>query len=102
MSATATPEIHECCKHLNPCDALCQLENAELQLAMGKNLQSYKIGEESFTYKQSSLSDIRALIGIYRERCREAQGQTRRRRGGGAFMYGKNRGIHSGTCGGGC
>lgn len=91
MAVTSTPDIADCCQALDPCKALCMLEHAELNLAMGKEITSYKIGEETFTYKKPSLTDLRTLINIYRERCRESQCLPARRRGGGNFMYAKRR-----------
>lgn len=102
MSANTNSNIEDCCQRVNPCEALCMLEAAELNLATGKELTSYKIGEETFVYKKPSLTEVRALIEIYQGRCRRASGQTARRRGGGRFMYGTQTRRSSGTCGSGC
>lgn len=79
------PTLDGCCAKMDPCTALCELENAEIQLATGKKTASYEIGDEKFTVRLPSLKDIRCLIEIYERRCAKSRGQ--RCRGGGGFVF---------------
>lgn len=79
MSITAPVTVDKCCEWINPCKALCLLQNVEVQIALGKQVTSYTLGEEKFSFRSPSLADIRALIKIYQARCPSAPGATRRR-----------------------
>ena len=91
MPANTEQTIADCCEAMNPCQAKCMLERAELNLAMGKELSTYRIGEETFVYSKPSLPQIRALIEIYTARCNEASGRPALRRGGGTLRYAEPR-----------
>ena len=91
MAVTNAPDISQCCEAMNPCEAKCMLERAEINLALGKEISTYRIGEETFVYAKPSLPQLRALIEVYDRRCNELSGRAPRRRGGGTLRYAEPR-----------
>ena len=83
--------VSTCCEMVNPCVALCQLLQMELDLALGKRVRAYEIGEEKFTIQVPTLAEIRSLIVTYRGLCNQAQGKPSRQRGSGCFVFGPHR-----------
>lgn len=87
MALPGQNDIQNCCECVDPCKALCMLEHVELNLALGKEITSYSIGEERFQFKKPSLGEVRTLIEIYRKRCNVVHGRPARRRGGGNLRF---------------
>lgn len=85
--------ISGCCEMMSPCEALCMLQNAEIKLAMGETITSYKVGGETFTFARPSTSGVKALINKYQALCNVANGKPARRRAKVCLVYGEH------TCG---
>ena len=83
MSQNTLDELVSCCKRVDPCEAVCLLENVHLDLLMGKGLRSYQIGGENFTLFQPSLPGLLGSIQYFKKLCEDCRaggdGITRRR-----------------------
>ena len=75
-----TEEFVNCCKKLDACEAVCEIDNAILALALGKSITGYRVGEESFSLAQRSVVDLRAVRAHFKTLCDEATGVPRRLR----------------------
>ena len=87
MSETST-DIISCCTAVNPCEAKCMIENALVNQAVGKTVMSYKVGEETFSIKLPSISDLRSLLDHYTAACNAACGVPSRPRANVSLVYG--------------
>ena len=86
-------DIKTCCSAINPCEALCLLNNAALDIALGKSLMSYKVGEQTFNLVKPSLKDVKIMITHYEGLCNKSKGKPARRRAKVCFVHAEN------TCG---
>ena len=67
-----TNTLANCCELLDPCEALCLMQNAYNELMIGKKHTKYKLGEEEFTIAITKASDLRSAIDYYRGLCDNA------------------------------
>lgn len=81
-------DVFECCKWVNPCEALCLLQNVQLDLLLGKEIRSYQVGSEQYVIYRPSISDVEKAIGKYEKMCNLAQGKPSRRRAKVCFVHG--------------
>lgn len=72
--------IADCCKRIDPCEAVCLINNVMVDLAVGKFVRGYKVGGESFQFAEPSLRELKALLTLFEARCAQAQGRSRRAR----------------------
>lgn len=84
--------IADCCTELDPCKAMCMLQNVMVQMAAGKAMTSYSIGGERFSFKQPSLSEVRSLYDNFKQLCAAVNPNAvvRRRRAKVCFVYADN------------
>lgn len=72
--------ISDCCKRIDPCEAVCLINNVLVDLAVGKFVTSYKVGGESFHFAQPSMKDLQSLLTVFEARCNKSKGRSRRAR----------------------
>lgn len=91
--------IADCCKRINPCEAVCLINNVMVDIAVGKFVKGYKVGGESFQFSEPSLSDLKSLLTLFEARCQKESGQSRRARV--QFVFGDHTvdRIRRGGCG---
>lgn len=70
--------IADCCKRIDPCEAVCLINNVMVDIAVGKFVKGYKVGDESFQFAEPSLSDLKALLTLFEARCEKLKGKSRR------------------------
>lgn len=61
--------LSDCCETLNPCEVLCALQNVQVKIALGKQVKTFKIGDETFSMASVSASDLSTLIAEYQQKC---------------------------------
>ncbi len=64
----------------DPCAEAEALRNALRDLAMGSSVSRVRFGEDDVTYRTADMGVLRELLADAERRCREAQGDKRRRR----------------------
>ena len=64
----------------DPCAEAQALRNALRELALGGSVARVRFGEDDVTYRAGDVGLLRQLLADAERRCREAQGDTRRRR----------------------
>lgn len=64
----------------DPCEEAQALRNALRDLAMGGSVARVRFGEDDVTYRAADMGVLRELLADAERRCRETQGDTRRRR----------------------
>lgn len=64
----------------DPCEEAQALRNALRDLAMGSSVARVRFGEDDVTYRTADIGVLRELLADAERRCREAQGDKRRRR----------------------
>lgn len=102
MSQESLENMVECCKRVDPCDAVCQLENVHLDLLMGKGLRSYQVGGENFTIFQPDLRSLMGAIDYFKKQCVDCQNGgdgINRRRASRTFVHSDAR-VHTKRYGG--
>lgn len=77
-----------CCQMMDPCEAVCLIDNAILQLTLGKRVISYQIGDEKFTMQAVSTADLGKTRAHFEALCRQSQGLSKRARFNGCLVYG--------------
>lgn len=70
--------IADCCKRIDPCEAVCLINNVMVDIAVGKFVKGYKVGGESFQFAEPSLSDLKTLLTLFEARCEKSKGRSRR------------------------
>lgn len=92
--------IADCCKQIDPCEAVCLINNVMVDLAVGKFVRGYKVGGESFQFAEPSLNELKTLLTLFESRCQKAQGRSRRARV--QFVFGNHTVDRGGRGGCGC
>lgn len=84
-------DIVECCKVLDPCNAVCLLNNVLIDLVAGRAVTGYRVGEESFQIKPPTIAETRGLLEYFEGKCNESKGLLSRRRAKVCFVNAPHR-----------
>ena len=84
-------EITDCCKRVDPCNAVCLIDNVLVDLIAGRAVTGYRVGEESFQIRPPTIAEARALRVHFVGLCNESQGRPARRRASVCFVHGRHR-----------
>ncbi len=87
-------KISDCCKQMNPCKAVCLLQNVMVDLVSGNYVTNYRVGGESFAFAKPSVAEVRGLLAYFEQECNKAKGKPSRQRAKICFVHGDP------TCGG--
>lgn len=84
-------DIVDCCKRVNPCEAVCLLTNVLIDLVAGRAITGYRVGEESFQIRPPTITEVKGLLEYFEGKCNEANGKPARRRAKVCFVPGAHR-----------
>ncbi len=79
--------ISDCCKQMNPCKAVCMLQNVMIELVSGNYVTNYRVGGESFAFAKPSIAEVRGLLDYFQQECNKAQGKQSRKRANFCFVH---------------